>query len=654
MTIQYDSRQIASKRPFGAVPEGETVFFQATGPLSLKRLALVYYRDYSPWTRVQMERRQEGEKAVFSCQAAFSEAQIYWYFFQGEGEQGPVSFYRDVSSNRPMEAVEGATWQQTVYRRNLPSPDLPSPLDRYLGQIMYQIFPDRFCASGVPKKNVPEDRIIQPDPQAQPLFRLEEGQNRDYYGGDLEGIRGQLSYLSSLSVGMVYLNPIFEAHSNHRYNTADYHKIDPLLGEEQDLALLAAQAKERGIGLILDGVFSHTGSDSLYFNKEGRYDSLGAYQSQNSPYSSWYRFRRFPDDYACWWNVPTLPEVTEEDPSFLSFICGPLPEKEQGSDNNPVSHKPAPFQSVLAHWQALGLAGWRLDVADELPDRFLDRFAASLKALNPGALLIGEVWEDASNKISYGQRRRYLLGGQLDSVMNYPFREAVLRYVREGDVRFFVETVESICENYPPQALHLLMNPLSTHDTPRAITLLAGDSSQDRDREWQSCHALSPEQFQLGKKRLLLAMALQYTLPGFPSVYYGDEQLMQGYGDPFNRGFFTHAQGDPDFLEAVKALGRVRTTQNCYRKGVFSFLFGDTNVLAFSRGQGRERRATAINRSARPVTLPLSCPPDGLLFSRGAALTEEGLLLTPYSCAILVLPPEKRGSNQGGDDQRFQ
>lgn len=151
--------------------------------------------------------------------------------------------------------------------------------------------------------------------------------------------------------------------------------------------------------------------------------------------------------------MPTLPEVTEEDPSFLSFICGPFPDKQQGSDNGPVF---PPCQSVLAHWQALGLSGWRLDVADELPDRFLDRFSSSLKALNPEALLIGEVWEDASNKISYGQRRRYLLGGQLDSVMNYPFREAVLRYVREGDVGFFVETVESICENYPPQALHLL------------------------------------------------------------------------------------------------------------------------------------------------------------------------------------------------------
>ena len=189
----------------------------------------------------------------------------------------------------------------------------------------------------------------------------------------------------------LYLNPIFEAHSNHRYNTADYRKIDPLLGTEEDFVELCAKAKAVGISVILDGVFSHTGSDSLYFNRNGRYgEHSGAYRDPDSPYREWYSFRRYPDDYESWWGFRTLPNVRETYPSYLDFICNPN-------------------TGVLAKWLSLGASGFRLDVADELPDAFLDRVYQTVKSFGEDKVVIGEVWEDASNKISYGNRRHYLL-----------------------------------------------------------------------------------------------------------------------------------------------------------------------------------------------------------------------------------------------------
>lgn len=272
--------------------------------------------------------------------------------------------------------------------------------------------------------------------------------------------------------------------------------------------------------------------------------------------------------------------------------------------------------------------------------------------MSPQSLLIGEVWEDASNKISYGQRRRYLLGGQLDSVMNYPFREAILRYLKEGDSAFFSETVESVCENYPPQALHLLMNPLSTHDTPRAITLLAGEDPKGKDRLWQSRQRLSSEQWELGKKRLLLAMVIQYTLPGFPSVYYGDEQLMQGYGDPFNRCFFTRKDQDPGFLAAVQWLGRMRKSQSCYRSGNFRVLRCDENCLAFARTAPGSSAATVINRTPGELLLSLPGEYDEVIFSRGLTVENGRVRLMPYGCGVLLCPlPD---SDESGDHQGLQ
>ena len=315
------------------------------------------------------------------------------------------------------------------------------------------------------------DRIYREKKDGEPYFwpnEQEDGYlNRDYFGGDFEGIRQKLPYLANLGVTCIYLNPIFEAHSNHRYNTADYLKPDPLLGTAEEFTRLCAEAKERGIRIILDGVFSHTGSDSLYFNREGRYGPGGAYRDRNSPYRSWYDFDSgYNCGYRSWWGFESLPEVQEDDPSYVNFICG------KGG--------------VIDTWLNRGASGFRLDVADELPDEFIEKIRAAVKSHGNDKLLIGEVWEDATTKEAFGRRRTYLRGHGLDTTMNYPFRNLTIDFVRGADAAAVADGLMDIVENYPKPAVDCLMNFLSTHDTERAMTAISGEPANGRDRYWQS------------------------------------------------------------------------------------------------------------------------------------------------------------------------
>lgn len=343
------------------------------------------------------------------------------------------------------------------------------------------------------------------------------------------------------------------------------------------------------MSVILDGVFSHTGSDSVYFNREGRYgEHTGAFRDPQSPYRPWYQFEQYPYQYRSWWGIDTLPNVNEEEPSYLDFICGD--------------------DGVLEFWLRLGADGFRLDVADELPDPFLDNLTAAAKAQRPDALVLGEVWEDASNKTAYGVRRRYLLGQQLDTVMNYPFRDAILGFLLGGDPRNFAETVESICENYPPQCLRLLMNHIGTHDTERALTILGGEPAGNRGREWQAAQRLSPQQRATGAKRLKLASLIQYFLPGVPCIYYGDETGMEGYRDPFNRACYPWGQEDQDLLAWYKELGKLRGQEkDILGQGLYRTLHADGNLLAFERfvftETTRESLTVVVNRSSRPQSV---------------------------------------------------
>ncbi len=498
---------------------------------------------------------------------------LYWYEFRYTSDFGTFFVVKSDHSLGVVSRTGGDFWQMTVYDASYRTPDWLK------GGLIYQIFPDRFYRGHNPAGGQQPDRYYTHDWNAQPIYTQNDPIARlgnDFYGGNLDGIRQKLPYLADLGVTALYLNPIFEAHSNHRYNTADYLKIDPDLGTTEDLVRLCREADRYGMAVILDGVFSHTGSDSLYFNKNGRYETLGAYQSTDSPYASWYHFRHFPDDYDAWWGIDTLPETNETDPDFDRFITGP--------------------DGIIRHWLRCGIKGWRLDVADELPDSMIDHIRTAMKDENKDAFLLGEVWEDATNKVSHGGRRRFLRGSQLDSVMNYPFYEAIIRYLTGGNSRDLIDTVLALTENYPPMALHLLMNHIGTHDTPRILTRLGDTETAQTDRSWQAGRHLDGERLAKGLRFVKMAAVLQYTLPGVPSLYYGDEVGMQGYGDPFCRGAFPWGNENTDLLAFYQAIGRMRRNNACFSGGEFVPIYANFGHLVYMRRTGDNAVLVGINR----------------------------------------------------------
>lgn len=578
----YDSFDCACKTPFGAVRAGKTVSFSIMlSDFTLPYLCeLLLYRvdEFDAPIRYSMgiDHSSVGYNR-YRCDVKLpQEPHLYFYCFAVTTAEG-VSHIKRIDSHYGDFSENGELWQLSAYDPEFHAPDFLSH------GIVYQIFPDRFCNSGERKMGVPEDRKLHENWREMPDFRPNEKgviTNSDYFGGDLKGIMKKLDYLAELSVSLIYLNPIFEAHSSHRYNVADYFNVDPLLGTNEDFRELCAAARERGIGIILDGVFSHTGSDSVYFNKEGRYPKGGAFDDPESDYRDWYKFEQYPQKYHSWWGFETLPEIIEETPSFLDFVCG-----EGG---------------VIRYWMRMGAQGFRLDVADELPDVILDRLREAVKAENVDGILIGEVWEDASNKVAYSQRRRYLLGAQLDSVMNYPYMNAVLRFMRYGDSNALYHGILTVLENYPLPSVRLLLNSLSTHDTPRALTFLGGDEFTGEDREWQYAHnAMSPETLAHGKRLLLLAYTILYFLPGKPCLYYGDEAGLYGWRDPFNRTTYPWEEEDKALRAAFIKLGRIYRRNPFLNSAKFSPIISMGDIFCFARPSEEATVAVAVNRGTR-------------------------------------------------------
>lgn len=612
MRTPYFSRNKLYKSPFGAVDNGTAVTFRLILPFDCSSAVVAIQRDgeLQKYYQLSKEETAEQDGVWWSCTLGPFSTGLYFYYFEFDTPFGHNVLYKGKTDGAVMNSP-GTPYQLTVFDSGY------TPPSRLCGGLIYQIFPDRFCKKGDCKNPFPE-RYIYKEFTGQPAFEQLEKEggrqlNNDYFCGNIQGIISKLDYLKSLGVSCIYLNPIFEAHSNHRYNTADYMKIDPLLGNEEDFKELCEKAQEQGIDILLDGVFSHTGEDSIYFNKKGRYRSLGAYQSEQSPYFGWYTFNSFPDDYKSWWGIKSLPEIREENEQYLDFITG------KGG--------------VVEKWLNLGAAGFRLDVADELPDIFLDRFNRSVKEAKKDALIIGEVWEDASTKESYGKRRRYLCGGQLDSVMNYPFYEAILAFLSGGDGDKLLESVWSIIENYPKHCVDLLMNHMGTHDTVRLITRLAGEPPKKGDRLWQSRQKLSDDRFKKGVTLQKLAAFLQYTLPGVPSLYYGDELGSEGYSDPFNRAPFEPEKGNRELITFYKFLGSMRKNE-AFAGGEFIPVRCELGTFSFIRKKGRSAVLAAVNRWCEEESIPL---PDGFENSEitGGRISNGQLFIPAYGFALL-------------------
>ena len=613
MRILYDSKQSQFKTPFGTLTPGQECTLNIHVPASVQATGVtceLLYDDNSAAQSIPMEfKMKKGAYEIFQGKFSIPVPALYFYFFRVHTRQGDFRLFKQ-GDDTNMEA--GDLWQLSCVPADFTTPECAQ------GAIIYQIFPDRFYSSGkvdltgklepyTVHKNWYEDVEWEPTPEGVVL-------NNDFYGGNFKGITEKMDYIASLGTTILYLNPISKSFSSHRYDTGDYKTPDPMLGTEADFSAMCRAAHARGIKVVLDGVYSHTGSNSRYFNREGAFDSKGAFQTQDSPYSSWYTFYEWPMNYHSWWDFNTLPTVNKMDPEFIKYII---------TDED----------SVVAHWMKLGADGYRLDVADELPDDFIKLLRERIKGIDPDALLMGEVWEDASNKMAYGHRRRYFTNGELDSVMNYPFRTAILNFMRGWDSgRGFKEAVMSIVENYPPQVWKCNMNLLGTHDTPRILTALVDDF--DGSREEKAKRRLSRNNLEVARERLLMASFLQYTLPGSPSLYYADETLMEGYKDPFNRRTYPWGREDWEMVNHFKRLGQLRKTHPALRLGDIRFFEAGDKHLGYTRSHEGKTFKIYANRSGDPWDIPAgrvifgynlqTVAPDWLtLAPRGFCVVEE-------------------------------
>lgn len=493
--------------------------------------------------------------------------------------------------------------------------DFSYPVPEWIyGSTIYHIFVDRFKRKG--NAPIKEGAILNEDwENGIPEFPEKQGgflRNNVFFGGNLDGIIEKLDYISSLGVGCIYLSPIFEADSNHRYDTGDYMKIDSLIGDENTFKKLIKEAAKRNIKIILDGVFNHTGADSIYFNKYGNYASLGAYQSKKSPYYDWYFFKEHPDNYEAWWGIGILPKLNLKNRECREYFLA-----ENG---------------VIDKYARMGIGGFRLDVADELESDFIEGIKSRLSENSSGSILYGEVWEDASNKIAYGTRRSYYLGSQLDGAMNYPLRRGIidfLRYADEGALRY------ALCEvmpNTPKRIRDSQMNLLGTHDTERIITALSGPSQEGMTNEELSRFKMSEEDYKRGKELLKLAYTILATVEGVPAIFYGDEAGLQGYSDPFNRMPFPWHNVDEEILSFYREIGALRKKEKLYKNSYFKLIYLDNDLLIFERYSKKNALVTLVNRSGREYKIYFQGEVRALY---GEAICGSALTLKERSASVI-------------------
>ena len=536
---------------------------------------------------------KDREEYIFDISSLAKAPALFFFYFKIKTACGDIFVKKGVKPYFSYNEQYGEMFQITVSDFAHPAPD------SMLGGIIYHIFVDRFRRGG--EVEIPEGaRLVFGEWENIPEFPEYPGaplKNNTFYGGTLFGIIEKLDYLKTLGVSAIYLSPIFSSVSNHKYDTADYMTVDEMFGGEEALGALICACEEKDIKIILDGVFNHTGDDSIYFNKYSRFSSLGAYNSTSSPYYPWYQFKNHPDEYVCWWDIPILPRINPDIPECGEFIAG--------------------SGGVIEKYRNLGIYGFRLDVADELSDEFLSKIKSKLSEGGEN-ILYGEVWEDASSKIAYGKRKKYYLGRELDGVMNYPVRVGLIDYIVNKSESKLYYALNTVLYNTPKRIRDLQMNLIGSHDTPRALSALSGVSSEGKTNEELCYFRLSAEDYERAKARLMSAYTILATIPGIPSVFYGDEAGLEGYSDPFCRMPYPWGKEDFELLDHYKLIGKIRRENEVYRDGEFKLLSCTKDLLIFERSKKNEYIYTIYNNSSKELKLKLSSKAKTLFTNKTA------------------------------------
>ena len=555
----HNSHQKYFRTPAGPAPAGSEVVIRLLCD-GAEEVSLRTWDGAEHVAPMAFDGRQTWQIAV----TVPEEPGLFWYDFIVRMPDGRVIRYGNAYDKMGGEGAvyeigQVNSFQITVYKPGFRTPGFMH------GANIYQIFPDRFRRAATESVDDRTDRTMHAA-WDEPLTTPAAGDYMatDFYGGTLTGVTEKLPYLHQLGVTVLYLNPIFRAQSNHRYDTGDYLQIDPLLGTEAEFTALCEAAEKLGIRVMLDGVFSHTGDDSRYFNRYGRYPEPGAYQG-GSPYDEWYTFRGSRDDYACWWGFPTLPEVRKDHPGYRDFMF------RDG-------------EGVVPRWIRAGSAGWRLDVADELPMDFLRQLRKAARTARRDAVVLGEVWEDASNKVAYGELRCYCCGDTLDSVMNYPLREAIISFVMgRTSAKDLARLLRRQAEVYPAQFRYALMNLVGSHDRARVLNVLCGKDGRELPRRLQRNLHLTQEEYALAAQRLRTCVEILCALPGCPTIYYGDEAGMTGCPEPFCRRPFPWGQEDEALQQFVAEKLNARKQSALLKYGFCDVSAPDDSTLRIHR-----------------------------------------------------------------------
>lgn len=564
------------KSIIGAVPQGRPFVLSVFVLQELaEEVCLLLSRDGQEESQklFMTQGKSEGKFQRFLIKLTLEKG-LYWYCFSLKRGDAVVYIGKGGGQEAKLYYEKPQLFQVLCYKREY------GQISWTKGAVMYHIFVDRFCKSGEIKLR--ENQVARQWGET-PYYKPVEGEVRcnDFFGGNLKGIISKLDYLTSLGVSMLYLSPVFEAYSNHKYDTYDYEKIDEAFGDIEDFRLLCAECEKRGVRVILDGVFNHSGARGKYFNIAREYGQYIAFD-EKSPYRDWF-FIEGEKDYKSWWGIKTLPKHNAKSLSLQDYFAG-----EKG---------------VVAYWLKEGASGFRLDVVDEIEEEFLEKIVKCAKGQKSGAFIIGEVWEDATNKISYGTRRKYFEGSQLDGVMNYPLKDAILDFLRNGNSLKLKDTMEDIINNYPKEALNNLMNIISTHDTPRAITALCGQVFEEGDKELYAEKTLTGEEYLSAKPLLKMAALLQYTLIGFPSLFYGDEAGLSGYSDPFCRRCYPWGKEDGELIDFYKKLGALRNNYKDAFCSKYSLYKHNKNLFSYVRGEGKEKILFIVSKEKQELKL---------------------------------------------------
>ncbi|MBR4002784.1 MAG: glycoside hydrolase family 13 protein [Clostridia bacterium] len=590
----YWFNPIYNKLPAGPIKRNQKVTYtlQISKEINSTAVDFCYSYDFSADPeKVSMTQTDIGDKIEYTCSVQYEKSGLYWYHF--EVYQGEHKFYLQPKPNFDVEPTGNLStrFQQLVYNKK------SRTKNSFKGGIMYHVFVDRFNRVGKVKPRF--DLILRDDWGGEITKNSHDFEiiNRECFGGTLKGIEQKLNYFKSLNVSTLYLSPIFEANSYHKYDTADYLKVDSMLGSEKDLKRLIAKARKKDINIILDGVFNHTGSDSIYFNKLNRYDSVGAYQSQKSPYFKWYEFQEHPNKYSSWWGIDTLPQIKKGNTSFVKFLT-----KSGG---------------VIQKYLNMGILGYRFDVVDELSETTLKAICKSAREVRSSCLLLGEVWEDASNKIAYDERKKYFLGAELDSVMNYPIKDSIINYVTTGNSENLRNTLYMIKDHYPKDVRDNLMTILGTHDTSRIYSVLSEVTNNCDNQTF---------------KLLKIATLIQFTVMGVPCIFYGDEQGLKGVGAPYCRVCFPWDKQNKKIKNWYVFLGELRNNP-VFEKGLLNVLCANNGLFGFERVTGRKKVVVYTNCSDKEVSVTLDEKLTNYLTKKQSPKT---IRVMPYSFAIFT------------------